>query len=486
MAQSPTFQGSSASEYDKQIRQFRSNIKRLSAKDFQKRSVEDILGEEDQAAGTGIEYTILLSDTIAAVSQNNAVGIHSTLWAKILQYLRSFDPVAIRYVGKDFRMILETVISSAKAASTPHHAIIPVRNAILRLQPENETLTSFHLPLLQLCLETKHYQEALPILDKIIFNFPTSNPHNLDSDYPCSDHQDSSGYITLKSGLTSPVQYRNIHEYFLLGGMIYTALGRKRWDEAMLYFEYVMCVATQNVATGYMLEAYRKWLLLGVLLTGKTPAIPRIANSAAMRTIQTASKHYVALVAAFHNSDVSKLKAEINVGLTQWDEDGNLGLALELTSAHRRFYIINLQKTYSRCYISQLDEEGNSDLAMKVAHTLIEDGNLNAVIEYHNGKPTIEFFPNSKGPLAKSEEQFQESVVQKLDKIKALMERVKRVEQKVMLSPEYIQAARKAKDTSNVVASGPPIRDLGAMDEPMGFSANGADFAPDDEDLMET
>jgi COP9 signalosome complex subunit 3 len=199
-------------------------------------------------------------------------------------------------------------------------AIFPIRNALLRLDPSGATFTSLHLPYLQICLETSLYAEALPILDQTIYSFPEKRSSAVDAPYPCSPGQESSSYITYKSELTSQIHYRQVQEYYLLGGMIYLALGQSRWEDARLYFEMVITSPTQNVATGYMLEAYRKWLLLGVLLNGKAPEMPKGVAPGASRTLQSAAKPYLALTSAFEQKDASNLKAEIDAGLKLWDE----------------------------------------------------------------------------------------------------------------------------------------------------------------------
>jgi COP9 signalosome complex subunit 3 len=195
-----------------------------------------------------------------------------------------------------------------------------MRNALLRLDPSGETFTSLHLPYLQICLEMALYAEALPVLDRAIYNFPATTSSNLDGQYLCSEGRDSSAYITYKSELTTQIHYRQVQEYYLLGGIIYLALGPRRYEDARLCFEMVLMSPTQNVATGFMLEAYRKWLLLGVLIDGKSPDIPKGVAPTASRVLQAAAKPYLALTAAFEQKEVAKLKGEIDAGLKLWDE----------------------------------------------------------------------------------------------------------------------------------------------------------------------
>lgn len=49
--------------------------------------------------------------------------------------------------------------------------------------------------------------------------------------------------------------------------MIYIAL--HEWERASFFLEYVLSTPTNNTANGMMLEAYKKWVLVGLLANGK-------------------------------------------------------------------------------------------------------------------------------------------------------------------------------------------------------------------------
>jgi COP9 signalosome complex subunit 3 len=144
-----------------------------------------------------------------------------------------------------------------------------MRTALLRLDPTSGTFTTLHVSFLRLCLQARTYSEALPIIDKTIHSFPSPKPNKFDGDFPCSPHQDSSGYINVQSGFTERVQVRHVQEYYLMAGMIFIGAGRHRWKDAILYLEMVLLTPTEGPTTGYMLEAYKKWLLLNCLVNGR-------------------------------------------------------------------------------------------------------------------------------------------------------------------------------------------------------------------------
>ena len=110
---------------------------------------------------------------------------------------------------------------------------------------------------------------AKPVLDKDIYSFPlnhrtgASNPLNR---YICSRNQSSSNFITPSSGFTEKILSKDILQYFLLGGMIYTAL--RDWERAVHFYEMAIIAPNTNAVSKIQLEAYNKRLLVGILWKG--------------------------------------------------------------------------------------------------------------------------------------------------------------------------------------------------------------------------
>ena len=184
-------------------------------------------------------------------------------------------------------------------------------------------------------LESRNYRLALPVIDKIIFNFPTERSSEADGAVPCGQHRDSGGYITIDSGLTGRISPIMVHEYYMLGALAYIALSK--WEEAMLFLELILVSPNLSQANGFMLEAYRKWILLGCIINGRVrthqkfhrsstnrdwqvPEIPKSFNTSATRTIKQASRAYDILAEVFQSGDRARLQAEIDAGVGVWSE----------------------------------------------------------------------------------------------------------------------------------------------------------------------
>lgn len=149
----------------------------------------------------------------------------------------------------------------------PEIAIQPIRNAILRLDPSSSCFTSSHLIFAHLCLSARAFSSAMPVLDKDIFHFPAPSDKNSSLPLPSSHHETSSTFITTGSGLSDKLVYKDHLRYFLYGAMLY--LGVKNWERALLFLEIVIVAPTNNTVSMVQVEAYRKYVLVGLLLEGR-------------------------------------------------------------------------------------------------------------------------------------------------------------------------------------------------------------------------
>jgi COP9 signalosome complex subunit 3 len=180
-----------------------------------------------------------------------------------------FDATAIRIQGgSDWRHLVELLDRSAAHFRMHAAAVAPIRTALERIDPTGGTFTSLHTLFLRIILASGIYEAALPIIDRPIHSFPPKDSHGFGEELAPSNYVDSSEYITIKSGITKVVTEKDVQEYYLLAAMICIGVGRRKWEDALIYLEMVITSPTANTATGYMLEAYRKWLLLHCLARG--------------------------------------------------------------------------------------------------------------------------------------------------------------------------------------------------------------------------
>ena len=145
-------------------------------------------------------------------------------------------------------------------------AIEPIKTAMLRLDPSTTCFTSTHLLFAHMCLQTRAYTLALPILGNDIFHFP----RHTDKTYQplmCSRHATSATFITAASGISDKLNYRDHLLYFLYGAMIYMVV--KDWERALHFLEIVITAPVASGASMIQVEAFKKWILAGLLSKGR-------------------------------------------------------------------------------------------------------------------------------------------------------------------------------------------------------------------------
>ena len=223
-------------------------------------------------------------------SGQEALSIHPSgaLWVKIVEFLTRFDSRQVRYTGAEWRRLVELVEAIARAINKvpvpqkfgdpppltplqPITAVLPIRTAILRLDPPASTLTSNHLLFIRLCLDAKTFRHALPILDRDIQAFPpAAKPAN------SATISQFSSYINATSGLTDRLTYHHHLEYHLFVALIY--MGLKRWERALEFLTFVIVAPTIGPASTIQVEAYKKWVLVGLLVHGGVSLISKLSK----------------------------------------------------------------------------------------------------------------------------------------------------------------------------------------------------------------
>jgi COP9 signalosome complex subunit 3 len=73
--------------------------------------------------------------------------------------------------------------------------------------------------------------------------------------------------VTDASGLSAKISYRDYLQYFLYGGMVYMAL--KDWRKALHFLGVVISTPVATYVSLVMVDAYKKWVLVGLLEHGK-------------------------------------------------------------------------------------------------------------------------------------------------------------------------------------------------------------------------
>ncbi|KAF2134646.1 hypothetical protein P153DRAFT_380456 [Dothidotthia symphoricarpi CBS 119687] len=445
-------------DYDHAARAFVSQLSNIAATHWAKGAdtAQDVLSVLNPTANS-IAYAFALRHRITAIAGKNnvpdALKPGGELWNKLVAFLESFDPVQMRYAGQEWKKLVEFTEQIARASGSPSLAVAPIRSAMIQLDPTTGSFTSTHLSFIRLCMETRSYAAAEPILDNYIHSLPSKIPiqvrEGLEYSVPCSDVASSAEYIHLVSGHSDKVTLADVQEYYVLGAMAYTGL--RQFKKAQQFLEHVLVAPTSgNTANGLMLEAYKKWTLLNCLVNETDKVVPRTTNSQAIKQVKLAAKAYEALAEAHAQlGDLTKLRAQIKTGADVWAEDGNAGLVKEVLDSQMRTYVSRLSRTFSAIPVSHMANNvgGSAEEAAQYLETLIAEGYLNARLEQSdksNVGVVLRFYLDpTQGPLAKTEKQQQQALFEQTLRTNMLAEQVKDADYRLLLTKEFIDNLKK-------------------------------------------
>lgn len=90
--------------------------------------------------------------------------------------------------------------------------------------------------------------------------------------------------------------------------MIYATI--KNYDRALYFFQ--VAITTPSMAVSHiMLEAYKKYILVSLILQGKVPSPPKYTSQVVARFIKPLSQPYMDLATAYSSNNAEELNSII-------------------------------------------------------------------------------------------------------------------------------------------------------------------------------
>jgi COP9 signalosome complex subunit 3 len=262
--------------------------------------------------------------------------------------------------------------------------------------------------------------------------------------YKCSHLDRPYLFLSPATGLSQQITSRMYLEYYLLGGMCYMAL--RRYKEALLFLEVVLTTpALQNTASAIMVEAYKRWLLVGLLITGAASPIPKGVSSNAIKHVRALAKPYECVADAFKSGSIDNLRMEIEAGNGVWQEDGNYGLMVEVYQAFRKFAVLKLGRTFAALPLAEVarrtsPDAANVDETRAYLEMLIASGALRATI---TAGQSLRFLPSASS--TKSEAQIESALALQSQELQIVLKHIQDTEHRMEVAKEYIEYLRKLK-----------------------------------------
>ncbi|GAB1296164.1 COP9 signalosome complex subunit 3 [Apodemus speciosus] len=311
-----------------------------------------------------------------------------------------------QHLEMDVEIMLDRITVWPDMAS-PLRGIGILKQAIDKMQMNTNQLTSVHADLCQLCLLAKCFKPALPYLDVDMMDICKEN-----------------GAYDAKHFLC----------YYYYGGMIYTGL--KNFERALYFYE--QAITTPAMAVSHiMLESYKKYILVSLILLGKVQQLPKYTSQIVGRFIKPLSNAYHELAQVYSTNNPAELRSLVNKHSEAFTRDNNMGLVKQCLSSLYKKNIQRLTKTFLTLSLqdmaSRVQLSGPQEAEKYVLH-MIEDGEIFASINQKDGM--VSFHDN---PEKYNNPAMLHNIDQEMLKCIELDERLKAMDQEITVNPQFVQ-----------------------------------------------
>uniref|UniRef100_A0A8C7UQH2 COP9 signalosome complex subunit 3 n=2 Tax=Oncorhynchus mykiss TaxID=8022 RepID=A0A8C7UQH2_ONCMY len=330
-----------------------------------------------------------------------------TLFSQVQLFISTCNGEHIRYCPYDTFLSLLRMVLMHLFLSQPLRGVGILKLAIDKMQINTNQLTSVHADLCQLCLLAKCFKPVLPFLE-------------LDMMDICKEN----GAYDAKHFLC----------YYYYGGMIYTGL--KNFERALYFYE--QAITTPAMAVSHiMLEAYKKYILVSLILHGKVQQLPKYTSQIVGRFIKPLSNAYHELAQVYATNNPAELRSQVNKHSETFTRDNNTGLVKQCLSSLYKKNIQRLTKTFLTLSLqdmaSRVQLSGPQEAEKYVLH-MIEDGEIYASINQKDGMVCFHDNPekyNNPAMLHK--------IDQEMLKCIELDEKLKSMDQEITVNPQFVQ-----------------------------------------------
>ncbi|RUS15039.1 hypothetical protein BC937DRAFT_92975 [Endogone sp. FLAS-F59071] len=423
-----------------------------------------------------IGYLYFITTRVLVERPSNVLGLIQHL----VNFINNFDPDEARLAADRFSAIPEALNRLASLVGkvdiavylrnycfmftlhTPILAIRPLSIAVQRFAPTSVHLTTLHAKFIKTCILYKHYKDALAVLD---------------NDIEEVDAQKLS--VTIEDVL--------LYHYY--GGMVY--IGMKQFERALEFFSLVRAIsAPAQAASAIQIEAYKKYVLVSLLVHGKADPVltikpylgirstqlyplPKYTAAVVLRVFKNTHVAYLDLAHAFESVNVTRVKNEFAKATELLTKDKNLGLARQVLQALYRRNIQQLTQTYMTLSLADIAKQVGLEGPKAPSEAedflvqMIESGQIFASISHAHsqGGGMVSFHDN---PDRHNTVLTLTELDARIERAAAVAERVAKLDRGIGLSKEFLNRS------SHASAGSTPINN-------MNFGADDADYGFDDD-----
>jgi len=292
----------------------------------------------------------------------NAMPTKSSL-KYIYKFVKNYNPELFPNLKVEELKVLGTMLDEMAFRENAHKSILKIlKELIKKIQTTPNHLTFLHPIFAKHCLLAKTYNYARDILENDIEDFDKN------------------------------VNVLDFLLYHYYGGIL--AIGLKDFNKALTYFRRVITTPTNKTASAIMIESYKKYVLVSILLYGRKQHLPSYTDDAVTKKIKK-SEHCRKYIELENSFSISSSEMSMNVKrikkLSSFHSKDNEGLVKQCTRSYIRQVIQKLTQTYVTMSFQEIAKEiglsGEDANKIVEGHLLsmIENNEIFAYINHNNG-----------------------------------------------------------------------------------------------------
>jgi len=186
-----------------------------------------------------------------------------------------------------------------------------------------------------------------------------------------------------------------------------------------------------------MVEAFKKYILVSLILTGQLAPLPKYVSSVVHRHIKNICPQYQDLAASFSTYNAEEVLKCVTSNVELFKKDGNFGLVKQCIQSLSRNNIKRLTQTYLTLSLQDIAVSvkltGPAE-AERAVLKMIEDGDIFATINQKDGMVSF-----SEDPERFNTNKMLSHLDNQIGRIAHLERKLKGVDDAISLTPLYVQ-----------------------------------------------
>lgn len=374
-----------------------------------------------QQHSLGVMYVLLAKFSNALNAQNS-----TTDPAQLIKLFKDFITLCngeqVRFASHSYYELCHFFTTYILRQPSCIHGIKILAHAVDKIRLFDSQLTAVHADLCLLSLQAKCFKTALKFLDIDITSIATDGSSNRGS------------FLATLQDSNHDVKYFLLYYYY--GGMIYTAV--KNYERALYFFE--VAVSTPAMAMSHiMLESYKKFILVSLILHGKILTIPKYSSQVVSRFMKPLSQAYHDLATAYVSSSSEDLRTVVIKYSEVFIRDVNMGLVKQVQSSLYKKNIQRLTKTFLTLSLPDVASRvqlATAAEAEKYILHMIKAGEIYATINQKDGMVVFKDDPEKYN----TPEMFLK-VQQDMSGVMEIIKQINKMEEEIVLNPLYVKKA---------------------------------------------